>query len=76
MEVNDPTQDPSLSPDQSKSLPEGSGPSLGSNRGVYAEFCFLPARIRRCLPGNRRDETGGPPPRLHVEELCRDHPRV
>ena len=56
MEGNDPTQDPSLIPGQSKSLPEGSGPSLGSNRGVCAELCFLPARIRRCLQGNRRDE--------------------
>ncbi|ELR58211.1 Putative protein PFD1115c [Bos mutus] len=34
--------------------------SLGPKRGVCAELCFLPARIQRCLQGNRRDETGVP----------------
>lgn len=56
MEGNDPTQNSSLR----RSLFQEGLQSLGPKRGVCAELCFLPARIQKCLQGNRRDETRVP----------------
>lgn len=75
MEGNDPTQDSSLSPGLSMSLPEGSAKPGAQKRGLRGAL-LSPSSDPEMSAGEPQGRDGGPPPSLHVGELRRDDPRV
>ena len=69
MEGNDPTQDSSLSPGQSMSLPEGSAKPGAQKRGLRGAL-LSPSSDPEMSAGEPQGRDRGPPPSLHVESCA------